>query len=423
MECWLPYSKTEVPVRVPDENLMGVIDSKETSAAPNAQEEVTRALDNPLGSARLENLLRLGERVCIVVDDKTRPTPSHLMIRPLLDRLERAGIKASDTTILFGCGTHKTMRPNEAGSLIGEDCARSAVIRVHDAEATDMVDIGETSFGTKVKIDKAFAEADVRILTGDVELHYFAGYGGGRKSILPAITDYLSNQHNHALLLDPRARTGNLEGNPVHLDMVEAAHLLKVDFTVNLVSNSHNQVVQVFSGDLDRVFQEGVSLIDSMFKVPVESAADIVVVSPGGYPSDIDLYQAYKGVDSALNVVKEGGVIVLVAECIEGHGHNVFYDWMLRYKTFDEMQREIRRRFELGGHKAYYLMKALEKVRIILVSTLPDYYASGVFHLRTAKTANTALNMASRIVNRKGKVLVLPHGSTTLPILQKTSGG
>ncbi len=398
---------------------MGIIGGKETLAAPNAQEEVVRALDNPLGSSRLEDLLRPGERVCIVVDDKTRPTPSHLMVRPLLNRLERAGIKASDITILFGCGTHKTMRPDEAPSLVGDDSAQSAVVRIHDAQATDMVDIGETSFGTKVKIDKAFAEAEVRILTGDVELHYFAGYGGGRKSILPAITDSRSCQHNHAFLLDPRARTGNLEGNPVHLDMVEAAHLAQVDFAVNLVSNSDNQIVRAFSGNLDKVFQEGVSLVDSIFKVRVDSVADVVVVSPGGYPFDIDLYQAYKGIDSALNVVKEGGIVVLVAECIEGHGHDVFYDWMVRYKTLDEMQREIRRRFELGGHKAYYLTKALEKVRIILVSTLPDYYTSGVFHLRTAKTANTALNMAFRLLNRKGKVLVLPHGSTTLPVFRE----
>jgi nickel-dependent lactate racemase len=423
VECWLPYSKTEVPVRVPDENLLGVIDSKETAAAPNAQEEVNRALENPLGTSKLEELLKPGEKVCIVVDDKTRPTPTHLMIRPLLDRLGRAGIGGSNVTVVFGCGTHMTMRSDEAGALIGDDCARDVVVNIHDAEASDLVEVGETSFGTKVRVNRAFAEADVRILTGDVELHYFAGYGGGRKSVLPAITDCLSTQHNHALLLDQRARTGNLEGNPVHLDMVEAAHLLKIDFTVNLVSNSRNEMVRAFAGDMDKVFQEGVNLVDAMFKVPVESPADIVVASPGGYPADINLYQACKGLDSAINVVKEGGVVVLVAECIEGHGHNVFYDWMLRYKTLEEMQKEMKRRFVLGGHKAYYLMKALEKARIILVSTLPDYYASGVFHLRTAKTANTGLNMAFRILNKKGKVLVLPHASTTLPILQKASEG
>ncbi|MEM2094896.1 MAG: nickel-dependent lactate racemase [Candidatus Bathyarchaeia archaeon] len=423
MEYWIPYGKTEVPVRVPDENLIGVIDCKETSSALNASDEVVRAIENPLCSPRLEELLKPGEKVCIVVDDKTRPTPSHLMVRPLLGLITRAGIKPADITIVFGCGTHKTMRLDEVGALLGEDCVRDVVVNIHDAEASDLVDIGETSFGTKVKVNRAFAEADVRIITGDVEFHYFAGYGGGRKSVLPAITDAQSTQHNHSFLLDPRARAGNLEGNPVHLDMVEAAHLLKVDFAVNLVLNSRKEMVQAFAGDMDKVFQEGVRLVDSMYKIPVDSPADIVVVSPGGYPADIDLYQACKGLEFALNVVKEGGVVVLVAECIEGYGHKLFFDWMLRYKTFAEVQKEVKKKFVLGGHKAYYLMKALEKAKIVLVSTLPDYYASSVFHLRTAKTANTALNMAFRILNRRGKVLVLPHGSFTLPVLKEESEG
>ena len=421
MECWLPYSRTEVPVRIPDENLLGIIEANQKPVAPNPQEEVAHALDNPIASPRIESLAKPGEKACIVVDDKTRPTPSHLMVRPLLERLNQAGVKDSDITVLFGCGTHLTMRPDEAPPLIGEDIVKRVKVLLHDAEAPDLVPIGETSRGTKVKVNKAFAEADLRILTGDVELHYYAGYGGGRKSILPAITDAESTQHNHAFLLDPGARTGNLDGNPVHLDMVEAAHLTKVDFTINLVLTPQNEVVKAYAGDMDQAFQEGVKLVDEMYKVPVESPADIVVVSPGGHPMDINLYQAYKGLDAALNIVKDGGVIILVAECPEGHGHKVFYDWMTKYKTVGDMRKEIRRRFVLGGHKAYYMMKAMERVKIILVSAMPDYYASKVFQLRTAKTANVAMNMAFRILNRKAKVLVLPHGATTLPVLTKQS--
>lgn len=421
MECWLPYSRTEVPVRVPDENLLGIIEPNQKTAASNPQEEVAHALDNPIGRPKVEDLAKPGAKVCIVVDDKTRPTPSHLMVRPLLARLNHAGIKDEDITVLFGCGTHPTMRLDEAPPLIGEDIAKRVKLLLHDAEATDLVPIGETSRGSKVKVNRAFAEADLRILTGDVELHYYAGYGGGRKSILPAITDADSTQHNHAFLLDPAAKTGNLEGNPVHLDMVEAAHLTKVDFTINLVLNPQNEVVRAFAGDMDQVFQEGVKLVDEMYKVPVESPADIVVVSPGGHPMDINLYQAYKGLDSALNIVKDGGVVILIAECPEGHGHKVFYDWMTKFKTVGDMRKEIRRRFVLGGHKAYYMMKAMERVKIILVSVMPDYYASKVFRLRTAKTANVAMNMAFRMLDRKAKVLVLPHGATTLPVLTKIS--
>jgi nickel-dependent lactate racemase len=174
---------------------------------------------------------------------------------------------------------------------------------------------------------------------------------------------------------------------------------------------------------MDQVFQEGVTLVDEMYKVPVETAADIVVTSPGGHPRDMDLYQSYKGLDAALNVVNEGGVVVLVAECPEGHGNKVFYDWMTNFKSADDMRKEIRKHFVLGAHKAYYMMRALEHVRIILVSTMPDYYASKVFHLRTAKTANVAMNMAYRMINKKAKVLVIPHGSTTLPIIGKIGEG
>ena len=423
VECWLPYSRTEVPIRVPDENLLGIIEAKQVSAAPNAVSEITHALDNPLGGMRIETLAKPGQKACIVVDDKTRPTPSHLMVRPILERLNQAGVRDEDITILFGCGTHLTMTQDEAPPLIGDDCAKRVKLLLHDAEQKDLVYVGETSRGTKVRLNRVFAEADIKILTGDVELHYYAGYGGGRKSVLPAITDSESTQHNHSFLFDPASKTGNIEGNPVHLDMVEAAHLAKPDFTLNIVLNPQNSIVKAFSGDMDRVFEEGVRIVDDMYKVPVDSLADIVAVSPGGHPADINLYQAHKALDSALGIVKDGGVIILVAECPEGHGHKVFYDWMTKFKTAGDMKKEIRRNFVFGAHKAYYMAEALERVKIILVSAMPDYYASKVFHLRTAKTANVAMNMAFRILNKKAKVLVLPHGATTLPVPARKNQG
>jgi len=155
-----------------------------------------------------------------------------------------------------------------------------------------------------------------------------------------------------------------------------------------------------------------------MYKVPIEKRADIVIVSSGGSPHDIDLYQAHKGMDNALEAVKRGGVIIAVAECPEGHGNQIFYEWMTKFKEIKEMETEIKRHFQLGGHKAYYLMKTLQKVQVILVSTLPDYYANGVFRLRTAKAVNDALKDAFEIVGKDGKVWVMPHGNATLPIVQ-----
>ena len=175
--------------------------------------------------------------------------------------------------------------------------------------------------------------------------------------MLPAVSGAETIQHNHAMMLHTNARTGVLEDNPVHQDMTEAARLAKVDFIVNIVENSKGQIVKAFAGDLEQAFMEAVKLVDEMYRIKVDRRADIVVVSAGGYPSDVNLYQAYKALDNALDVVKRGGVIILVAECPEGHGNQVFYDWMTRLADLKSTEREIKRNFAMGGHKAYYLLK------------------------------------------------------------------
>ncbi|MGC9345269.1 MAG: nickel-dependent lactate racemase, partial [Candidatus Bathyarchaeales archaeon] len=222
-------------------------------------------------------------------------------------------------------------------------------------------------------------------------------------------------KRNHAMLLHPNAKTGVLEGNPIHEDMDEAAKLVKVDFILNVVINSKGEVVKAFAGDLEQAFYEGVKIVDEMYRISVDRKADIVVVSPGGNPADVNLFQAYKAVDNALEVVKRGGVIILVAECPEGHGNQVFYDWMVRFKDLKAVERGIKRNFVLGGHKAYYLMKALQKVQIILVSSMPDYYAANIFKLKTARAVNDALSEAFSMVGKNAKVWAIPYGNFTLP--------
>ncbi|MGQ9545513.1 MAG: nickel-dependent lactate racemase, partial [Candidatus Bathycorpusculaceae bacterium] len=213
----------------------------------------------------------------------------------------------------------------------------------------------------------------------------------------------------------PNAKTGVLDGNPVHEDMVEAAKLAKVDFILNVVLNSKREIVRAFAGDLEKAFYEGVKVVDEMYRIPVERRADIVVVSPGGHPADVNLFQAYKGIDSALEVVKHGGVIVCVAECPEGHGNQVFYDWMVKFKDLKAVEREIKNNFVLGGHKAYYLMKALQKVQIILVSAMPDYYVTNIFRLKAARAVNDALNEAFNIVGKNARVWAMSYGNFILP--------
>jgi len=419
VDVWLPYGKTEVCARIPTRNFLGTIEPKEKPGVPDPRVEVERALREPIGTKRLSEIAKAGDKAAIVVDDATRATPSHMMVPAILDELNKTGVKDEDITVIFGCGTHRPVTPEEMKTLVGEETLQRVKVINHDCRAKDLVYVGKTkTLGTKVYVNKTFAEADVRILTGDVGLHYYAGYGGGRKSVLPAISGIETIQHNHAALLHPKARTGILEGNPVHEDMVEAARLAKPDFILNIVTNSKGELVQAFAGDLERAHAEGVRLVDEMYKVPIERRAKIVIVSPGGHPFDIDLYQAYKGVDCALEAVKRGGVIVWIAECPEGYGNQVFYEWMTKFKEPKPMETEIKRRFKIGGHKAYYLMKALKKVKIILVSTLPDYYAANIFGLKTAKAVNDALRNAFNIAGRDAKVWAMPHGNVTLPVVK-----
>ncbi len=421
VDVWVPYGKTEICARIPTRNYLGNIEPKEKEGLKDPKGEILRALNEPIGTKRLSELIRPGNKIAIVVNDHTRSTPTYLIVPPILEELRNAGISDSDITTIFGCGTHRAPKPEEQKAILGEEVIQRIKTVSHDCKAKDLVYLNRTkTHENKVYVNKVFAEADFRILTNNVELHYYAGYGGGRKSVLPAVSGEETIQHNHAMILNPKARTGVLEGNPVHEDMVEAARLAKADFIVNVVTNSRNEIVKAFAGDMQQAFNEGVKLVDEMYKVPIERRADIVIASSGGHPHDINLYQAHKGVENAQDAVKRGGVIIWVAECPDGHGDQLFYEWMIKFKDPKELEAEVKRHFRLGGHKAYYLNRTLQRVQIILVSTLPDYYAVGAFRLRTARALNDALRDAFDLVGRDARVWVMPHGNITLPIVHSS---
>jgi nickel-dependent lactate racemase len=418
VDVWLPYGKTDVCVRVPARNFLGSIQPKEKTSAADAQAEVERALKEPIGAKRLSEIAKAENKVAIVVDDATRQTPSSLMLLPVLAELNAAGVQDENITVIFGCGTHRAVTSEEAKRILGEEVLKRVKTVSHDCKAADLVYVGTTqTHGNKVYLNRTFAEADVKVLVGDVGFHYYAGYGGGRKSVLPAIAGAESIKHNHAMLLHSNASTGVLAGNPVHEDMTEAARLAKVDFIVNVVANSKGEIVKAFAGDAEQAFLESVKTVDAMYRVTVDRRADIVVVSSGGY-----LFQAYKALDNALEVVKRNGVVILVAECPEGHGNQVFYEWMVRLSGLKAVEREVKRNFVLGGHKAYYLLKALQSHPIILVSSLPDYYAVNVFRLKTARAVNDAFAEALKTAGSQAKVWVMPYGSFTLPEVKTGEG-
>jgi nickel-dependent lactate racemase len=378
-------------------------------------------LKEPIGSKRLSEIVKPESKVAIVVDDATRKAPSEIILLPVLAELNLGGVKDEHITVIFGCGTHRAVKSEEATTLLGAEVLKRVKTISHECRAQDLVHLGTTkTYGNKVFVNRVFAEADLKVLLGDVGFHYYAGYGGGRKSVLPGVSGEETIKQNHAMLLYANARTGILADNPVHRDMTEAARLAKVDFIVNVVENKKGEIVKAFAGDLELAFAEATKLVDEMYRVTIDRRADIIVVSPGGHPADINLYQAYKALDNALDAVKRGGVIILVAECPEGHGNQVFYDWMTRLGDLKNVEREVKRNFVMGGHKAYYLIKALQNHQIILVSSLPDYYATSIFKLKTARAVNDALGEALKIAGSAARVWVMPQGSYTLPLFKAT---
>lgn len=420
MEIWIPYGDTEVCATVYDRNLLGVIKPRNKPGAKDPVAEINRALNNPIGTdKKLADLAKKGKKIAIVVDDHTRPAPSQLMLPPILERLNKAGVSDGDITVIVGGGSHRPSEKGEIKKLVGDEVLKRVKVVTHDSHAKDLVYFGDTSLGTKVYVNKTYAEADVKILTGDINFHYYGGYGGGRKSLLPAIAGYESIQHNHKMLTDPKARAGNLAGNPIQKDMMEAAKMVGVDFILNVVENAKGKIVKAFGGHYEKAFLEGVKLVDRLYKVPVKGRAKIVLVSPGGAPYDINLYQALKAVENAIDLVKPEGVIVLAAECTEGHGHDEFYRWMTECKTVAEAEARTRKRFVIGGFKAFYLLRALSRAHIILVSALPDYYARNVFRMDTAKTVDDGMSKAFKLMGRRSKVWVLPKGTATLPLVTR----
>ena len=417
MELVLRYGREAQRAELPDRNYAGeVAVASDLPAHPDPATEVLRAVREPIGSRPLRELAASGARVAVVVNDHTRKTPTRPMLHAILDELGRAGVRDGDVRVVFGCGTHRAVRPEEAEAILGADLLARLATESHDARATDLVDIGTTSRGNRVLINRTVAEADLRVLTGEVEFHYFAGYSGGRKTVLPAVAGADSIQRNHALMLQPGSTTGRLDGNPLHEDMLEAARLACCGFVVNTVSNTDRRVVRAFAGDMEAAHLAGVTLVDKAYKVRVDRTADVVLVSAGGAPKDIDLYQGFKAVDSAMRVVRRGGAVVALVEAPDGYGNKVFEDWAHAYRSLQELESRVLTHFQLGGHKAYYIRKYNDWARVFLVTRLPRQDVEGVLGLVAARDLQEGLAMALEHVGADARVIVMPDGDKVLPV-------
>ncbi len=409
-----PFGSEKLSLEIPERNLLGVLDAKSVSGTGNPVKVVMDAVSKPIGTPPLTEIAEAGQKAAIVVDDHTRGLPCAILVNPLLDQLLAAGVQEEDVTIIFGTGTHRATTPEEQRQLLSDVSCHKHRMIVHDCDANDQVHVGKTSYDTEVDINRIFYDADLHLLTGDIGYHYYAGFGGGRKSILPAVSSRKTINKNHGMLTHPKAITGNLEGNPIHLDMIEAARLARVDFIVNFVRNTQKEIVAAFAGDLEKAWIQGTKLVDQYGRVPIKERADIVIAS-SGFPKDIDLYQAYKATDNALHAVKKGGIIINLLECREGIGHKVFEQWAHDYPTLEDLDQQIRTNFIMGGHKSYYLARAAEHADLFLVSTLKPDEVREYYHMTPFKTANDALVAALEKLGNDATVWAMPHATEVLP--------
>jgi len=408
----LPFGRGSLSARIPSENLIGVFPPRSVGlAAVDEGDLLRRALENPIGTARLRDLARRGQKVVIVTSDLTRPCPSDRLLPPVLAELSAAGIPDEDITIVLGLGLHRPMTEAELRDAVGG--AVFGRVRVVNHDVRDIAPLGRTSFGTPVEIFRPVVDADFRVCLGNVEFHYFAGYSGGAKAIFPGCASEAAVTANHAMMVRPEAQAGRLEGNPVRADLEEAAAMVGVDFMLNVVVDGEHRIVQAVAGDVKAAHRVGCEWVSQRGKVPIPALADIVLVSAGGYPKDVNLYQAQKALDNAAYAVKPGGIIILVAECAEGCGNRTFEEWMTSGDTPSALLKRIQERFVLGGHKAAAVAVVAQKAQIFFVS--PSMAAWRLAGMEPYDSLDAALAEAWRRLGRDATVLVLPEGGSVLP--------
>lgn len=399
-------------VEVPEKNLIGVLRAKPAPAIASEEEEVRRALREPVGAPPLRQVVRPGEKIAVITSDITRPMPTRKVMPALLDELYAAGVKPEDITLVFALGSHRSQTDEERRRLAGERAWNE--IRCVDCDPDDCVHLGVTSAGTPVDITRVVAEADRRICLGNVEYHYFAGYSGGAKAIMPGCSTRAAIQSNHSMMVRAEAAAGNLKTNPVRRDIEEAAALCGIDYILNVVLGEHKEILRAAAGDVTLAHRELCAFLDKIYLNELPQAADIVLVSQGGAPKDLNLYQTQKALDNARHAVRQGGIIILIGSCREGLGERVFEQWMTTSPSPEAMIERIGRDFQLGGHKAAAIAITLQKAKIFLVSELEDEFVRSIF-LTPQPSAQAALEQAFRELGGDASVLAMPFGGSTLP--------
>ncbi|QGP92912.1 Lactate racemase [Neomoorella glycerini] len=391
---------------------------REVAGVTGAEAEVRRALENPIGNRGVEEL-RGAQKVVIVVSDLTRPVPNAVILTVLLEKLNAIGISDEQITILVGAGLHRPAPPEEFPLIVGPEVAARIKVISHDAYAPGVLQqVGVSSRGTPIWLNRHYLEADGRILTGMIDPHQIVGYSAGAKSLVIGCGGEATIRANHAHLVEPEAVLGRVEGNPAREDIDEIGGRVGIDLVVNVVLNNHKEIVRAVAGHYLEAHRAGVAVAREVSEVPVPEVADLAIVSPGGFPKDINLYQAQKGLYHATPVVKEGGIIILCAECREGAGEDRFIAGMRAGNTPATVMESFRsREFQMGFHKAFLWCRSLVHARVILVSSGVDDELARVMMVRKAPDLQAAIDLALQELPGARVAAVLPKANSTIPVL------
>ena len=403
------------------EELVGVLESAINTYTPPAtdKELIEQAMAAPIACSPLSALAKGKDKIVIIASDHTRPVPSKLIIPPMLQQL-RQGNPDADITILIATGCHRGTTQEELVQKFGEDIVQNEKIYIHDCDERDMlVNIGTLPSGSACEINRLAYEADLLVAEGFIEPHFFAGFSGGRKSVLPGIAGRSTVLGNHCseFIARPSARTGILENNPLHIDMLWAAKTAKLAYIVNVVLNAEKEVIYAVAGDAEAAHKAGTDFLSGLCKTePIP--ADIVITTNGGYPLDQNVYQAVKGMTAAEATVKQGGVIIMLARCNDGIGGDHFYRQLAQEPDIDKtMALFLSRGKEQtvpDQWQTQVFLRVLKKATVIFLSEMDDATIREM-HMLPAKTMEEALQKAKAILNKENPdIVAIPDGISVI---------
>lgn len=413
----LPYGKETLPLKLEDSRVQAVLTSGIEDYTPSeSQEELVRlAMEAPIGSPTLEELSRGKRNITVIASDHTRPVPSRVLMPQLLRRI-RQGNPDADITILIATGCHRGTSREELVAKFGEEIVAQERIVVHDCDDREnMRLLGVLPSGGECWVNRLACEADLLVAEGFIEPHFFAGYSGGRKSVLPGVAGRETVLANHCaeFIAHPAARAGSLKDNPIHRDMVWAAEKAGLAFVLNVVLDGHKRIIHAVAGHACQAHEAGCRFLEGLCGVQAVPA-DIVITTNGGHPLDQNIYQAVKGMTAAEATVKDGGVIIMLAKSGDGHGGEAFCRELMASPDMDTLMAGILRRARgetlPDQWQAQILIRVLRKARVVYISDAPDALVRQL-HMTPAHSLPEALEQAAKLLGREdGTVTVIPDG-------------